>query len=148
MKLFLILLFFPMFSYAEENQSICIRLNQYLIDGNPDGLLNEANQRLAVNENDIAGLLLKMEYELLLMKLEDLNNTCDKILTVGENIESQEFKKVYPLLVKQINSIKSLIPNILVDNIDSERQKAYTSKPKLIMIPYLEACEKDGLLTE
>lgn len=81
-----------------------------LLDKN-DLVYSIATNRLAVNSNDIAGLVLKLEYELGFLKIEDLTNTMQKVLSVGRTINVTNFTKIFPLLQGDITVLQEVIPN-------------------------------------
>ena len=71
--------------------------NQWF-QGRQTNVLAIANQRLAANTNDIAGLLMKASYDFDFSDSTTLSNTLARVLSVGETITSSSFSNTFRLL--------------------------------------------------
>lgn len=63
--------------------------------GQQDSVLALANQRLAANRNDIAGLLMKASWNAYHAPVEEATNTLLRIRSVGATITSANFAAMY-----------------------------------------------------
>lgn len=116
--------------------------------GDKSNVLNIANARLAINSNDIAGLILKANYDLEFLEVSSISNAYLRVLEVGDTITTTNFIKCWqtnlsrqciirlldvisenPLSAQEIQEgkIKALIPNKLLPDAD-----------------LIEALQKDG----
>lgn len=68
--------------------------NQWF-QGHQTNVLAMANQRLAANTNDIAGLLMKASYDFDFSSSTTLSNTLARVLSVGATIRTPAFTNVY-----------------------------------------------------
>lgn len=66
--------------------------------GHQTNVLAMANQRLAANTNDIAGLLMKASYDFDFSNSTTLSNTLARVLSVGGTVTSSSFSKTFRLL--------------------------------------------------
>lgn len=71
-------------SFAQTN--FYQQVSSMWFSGDKRGVLDIANQRLAQNSNDIAGLLLKLEYETEFLQLDNMTNTMAKITLVQNSV--------------------------------------------------------------
>ena len=66
--------------------------------GHQTNVLTMANQRLAANTNDIAGLLMKASYDFDFSDATALSNTLARVLAVGETITTPAFSNAFRLV--------------------------------------------------
>jgi hypothetical protein len=104
-----------------------------------------ATNRLAVNSNDITGLVLKMEYELAFCDY-NLTSTLARVVEVGNNIASTNFVADFPVIQLSATNMPSYLASYPTNNLIEDRAKAsITNKPmsnrRLLMI-----LDADGLL--
>ena len=66
--------------------------------GHQTNVLTMANQRLAANTNDIAGLLMKASYDFDFSDATALSNTLVRVLAVGETITTPAFSNAFRLV--------------------------------------------------
>jgi hypothetical protein len=64
--------------------------------GNKSNVLAMANARLAVNSNDIAGLILKMEYHFEFLEMPEISNSFWRVINVGDTITTSNFVAKFP----------------------------------------------------
>ena len=68
-------------------------------NGDKQGVLDITNQRLAINSNDIAGLLLKLEYEEEFLLLSNVTNTMTRVLEQVPHFSGSNFAQRIPILI-------------------------------------------------
>ena len=73
-------------------------------NGYKSNVLAIAEQRLAANSNDLAGLILKMEYNLEFCNDACFSNDIFRILTAAGTITNGMFRQNYPTMELQIRS--------------------------------------------
>ncbi|MGI6495059.1 MAG: hypothetical protein ACOX5G_03045 [Kiritimatiellia bacterium] len=104
-----------------------------------------ATNRLAVASNDIAGLVLKMEYELALCDF-NLTNTLAKAVAVGSNITTTNFVQLYPLLQLEASDLLVFLASYSTNCLAEDRAKASITNKPMTYRRFLKAIEDDGLL--
>ena len=115
--------------------------------GNKGEALAIANTRLAANANDIAGLLITLEYQMDYSDITHLKATMDKIVSVGGAITTTNFAKLYPNLKDDLtNEETNVLPNVTAARAAREASKGSTSGQHLIYLKQLQAAELDGLV--
>jgi hypothetical protein len=97
--------------------------------------------------NDIVGLILKMEYEIEFLMLNDAVKTIDEILLRSEGITTENFSKKLPLLQDDLTVAKELIPNYPAEELEKDREKVGITSKHFSLLPMLIAAEKDGLVS-
>ena len=112
--------------------------------GQKTNVLNIAEQRLQHNTNDIAGLILKMEYEIEFLQLNKAMITMDRVLQVGSTITSSNFVACYPSLAGSINHLKTMIPLYPPDELAADQGKSKISGKPLSTKDALKALQDDG----
>lgn len=113
-------------------------------DGYKTNVLNIAEQRLQANSNDIAGLILKMEYELEFLQLDAATNTMNRVLQVGGMITTTNFVAVFPKLEGSINHLQAVLPLYPPDELAADQGKCNISGKPLSTSEILQALEDDG----
>jgi len=112
--------------------------------GCKSNVLAIANQRLQQDTNDIAGLLLKLDYDIEFLQFSSFSNTMDRALQVGATITTTNFVVWYPILMARTEMLRGMIPSYPPDQIDSGRAKGNLSGKPLPSKSILKALEKDG----
>lgn len=112
--------------------------------GQKTNVLNIAEQRLQVNSNDIAGLILKMEYEIAFLQLDSVSNTMERILDVGPTIKTTNFATMYTVVSNNINHLLNILPLYPPDELAADREKGNISAKPLPHAKALKALEDDG----
>ena len=144
----LALFFLTLVATALAQTNFYEQVSTLWFEGNKTNVLNIAEQRLSQNPNDIAGLILKMEYEIAYVQIEDMSNTMIRVLDVGENISSVNFTSVFPSVRADINNLLSLIPLYPTNQIAEDRSKGNLSHKPLIYSKAIEALQNDGYFEE
>jgi hypothetical protein len=111
--------------------------------GHKSNVLAIANARLAQNTNDIAGLLLKMEYEEEFLQLSQVSNTIDRVIQVGGTITLPKFSTQYPFLTDSLIYMKNLIPLYPQDELLADQGKEVITGKPLSVKPFLQALQDD-----
>ncbi len=112
--------------------------------GQKSNVLSIAEQRLQQNTNDIVGLILKMEYEIEFLQLNQATNTMERVLQVGSSITSCNFAVCYPKLAGSINHLKTMIPLYPPDELAADQGKWNISGKPLPSKDILKALQNDG----
>lgn len=124
------------------------QVSQMWLDGQKQDVLDIASQRLAVNSNDMAGLLLKLAYEVEFLCDDDLTNTMSRVEQVGSAIATTNFAAIFPRIQDDMDTMRemmSLTP-LSPTELQSEKAKGDISGKPLMYEDALIALEQDGLL--
>lgn len=115
-----------------------------------NGRLEEANwiakNRLQKNPDDLASMLVKLEYELAFFKTNELQKTLSHSLKVSKNLNSPNFQKVKSLSVARLNIFLDITPKITSERIQEDLPKAYITNKELAPLILIKALEADGLV--
>ena len=114
--------------------------------GYKSNVLEIAEQRLSIDTNDIAGLILKFEFDLAFLELSSFSNSAQRVLAVGQTITTTNFAKIFPLYELSINHLLAFIPYY------STNQTALVVDKAKALIPYkslpadivIKALQDDG----
>ena len=114
--------------------------------GYKTNVLEIAHARLAINSNDIAGLILKAEYNFAFLEVSAISNSYLRVLQIGDTITTTNFLNRYQ------ESSRERILWILEDFAENPvtDQKLQKEKPKALIpgkpLPasLIEALQKDG----
>jgi hypothetical protein len=129
---------------AQAQTNFYTNVTNLWYQGFKTNVLQIAEQRLQNNTNDIAGLLLKMEYDLEFIETETISNSIHRVLSVGAIVNSQEFKGLYDDLTVTLSILLDAIKECPIENLPAEKAKALISGKPLPGSIYLEALQKDG----
>lgn len=113
--------------------------------GYKTNVLAIANARLAQNSNDIAGLILKMEYHLAFSEMSEMSNSFWRVVNVGETITTPNFAAEFPSKKEHlINILDSINENPLspAELIEEQSKGNIIHKPLPAVL--IEALQKDG----
>ena len=147
-NLLTILTLFGLCLTAMGQTNLSDQVAQMWLVGQKQEVLDIANARLALDTNDIAGLLLKMEYEIEFVEDEKLTNTMNRISQVGSSITATNFAAVFPEILEDIDTLLELIAltSLTPAELAAERAKgAIVGKP-FLRYDAIKALEDDGLL--
>ena len=117
--------------------------------GHKTNVLEIANARLAVNTNDIAGLILKAEYHLAFCEDAALSNAYLRVIHVGDTITTthfvEEWRKEWGGQQDYLHILDYMSKNPLTSQqIQKERLKGFINKKPLSDAYLIEALLKDG----
>lgn len=107
-----------------------------------------ADQRLAVNSNDLAGLVLKMEYDFSFVNTQTISNDMLNVIAVAGTITNEQVKLHY-------NEMKEILEDFLLilkddyhpttEEIKEDRAKALLPHKRMTHERYLKWLHEDGL---
>jgi len=115
--------------------------------GYKTNVLEIAEQRLNVNSNDIAGLILKAEYNFAFYNVNDISNAYLRVIQVGDTIITTNFVKRYQYLSREriLGILDDFAEEPVTDQeIQAEKPKALINEKPLPDSRLLEALLKDG----
>ena len=116
--------------------------------GYKTNVLNIANARLAVNTNDIAGLILKAEYQFEFLEIGAISNAWLRVIQAGDTITTTNFVKEWQEN-KSREDILDLL-DVIAENpltpqqIQIDKLKALINEKPLPNADLIEALQKDG----
>ena len=115
--------------------------------GYKTNVLEIAEQRLAANTDDIAGLILKAEYNFEFYEVNNLSNAYLRVIQVGDAITTPNFLKRYQEFSKE--RILAILDDFTEDPITTQgilegKQKALINEKPLPAARLIEALQKDG----
>jgi hypothetical protein len=122
----------------------CDEISKIWLYGNKIDVLNIANKRLQKTPNDIVGLLIKMEYELAFLQLDQAKDTIDKIIVVGTTIKTKNFSKNYTKFKNEILFIKDSMNNYPKDKFIADKKKGNIKGKPFPHMYILMALQEDG----
>ena len=116
--------------------------------GHKTNVLVIAEQRLACNSNDIAGLILKMEYDLEFLNLSSVSNSIQRVIDVGGGINSPIYSSNYYRYKFSLEDLLNLFaePSMYV-NVETDRAKSQLPKKRMLFERHLLSVCLDGLVT-
>ena len=112
--------------------------------GNKTGVLSIAEQRLQQNTNDIAGLILKMDYQIEFVELDTVSNTMKRVLDVGSQITTTNFAAAFSLVQSDINHLLQMLPLYPTNEIAADIAKASIANKPLTSGYAIKALQDDG----
>ena len=112
--------------------------------GNKTGVLNIAEQRLQQNTNDIAGLILKMDYQIEFVELDAMSNTMQRVLDVGSQVTTTNFVAAFSLVQSDINHLLQMLPLYPTNEIAGDIEKASIANKPLTSGYAIKALQNDG----
>ena len=115
--------------------------------GYKTNVLTIANARLAVNTNDIAGLILKAEYHVAFSEETAFSNAYLRVIQVADTIMTTNFEKCWQEMGKQdyLDLLDFTAENPLPpQQIQTERLKGFINEKPLPDAYLIEALQKDG----
>jgi hypothetical protein len=112
--------------------------------GQKSNVLSIATNRLAANSNDIAGLILKMEYEIEFLDFDNVTNTMQQVLTQGVLITTTNFVECFPETCDTINDMLYVLPFYPTNQIAGDRLKGNIAGKRMSFKNEIQALEDDG----
>ena len=105
-----------------------------------------ATNRLAANTNDLAGLVIKMSYELAFSDFGNYTNTLLRLITVGGGISTTNFASLYPGLELECSGMSQFLSTVTPNDVALWLQKSSITNKPMTYRRFLKAIEDDGLL--
>lgn len=121
-------------------------VQQMWFSGHQECVLIIAQNRLQHNPADIAGLLIKLEYEIDMLDVKHMQQTSDAIAKASQQINSPAYREKKPLLKETLDTIRRLIEISSVEQIEEEKKKSGGKRKTMSLLIFIEAAEKDGLI--
>ena len=112
--------------------------------GHQTNVLTIANQRLAANTNDIAGLLMKASYDFDFSSSTTLSNTLVRVLSVGETITTHTFSNTFRLVQLDIRGTFKTLATETPEEHAADMLKVIGPGHPLAYEFALEALDDDG----
>ena len=112
--------------------------------GHKSNVLEIAEQRLSANTNDIAGLILKLEFTVEFLEFPSFSNTVQRVLAVGQTIVSPNFAREFPEYAEEVSDLLTLIPHYPPAEIAADRLKALIPHKPLVATDIIKALQDDG----
>jgi len=116
--------------------------------GYKSNVLEIAEQRLNVNSNDIAGLILKLEFSLAVLDLSSYSNISQRVIDVGTTITSTNFAQIFPFYTNGIHILLDFIPSYTPVQIAEDMPKTQKPYKSLPAERYIKALQDDGYFEE
>jgi hypothetical protein len=114
--------------------------------GHKSNLLEMVETRIQQNTNDIAGLIIKADFDIAFTRDDTISNSVKRVLEVGSTILTTNFANVFPDCKTNLLGILedvSLNP-LSGEELLKEQAKGNFKHTHLLSIEYLEALLKDG----
>ena len=112
--------------------------------GNKTGVLSIAEQRLQQNTNDMAGLILKMDYQIEFVELDAVSNTMQRVIDVGSQVATTHFAAAFSLVQSDINHLLQMLPLYPTNEIAADIAKASIANKPLTSGYAIKALQDDG----
>jgi len=112
--------------------------------GHKSNVLEIAEQRLSVDTNDIAGLILKYECHIGFLELASISNAAQRVLNVAPTITSTNFARVFPEYVENIQAVLEVLPYYPPAELAADMQKIHVANKPLVATDIIEALQDDG----
>jgi len=113
--------------------------------GYKTNVLTIANERLTQNTNDIAGLILKAEYNFEFYCVDDISNAYLRVIQVGDTITTTNFLKRYESIRRSyLEILDDLAENPITQQEIQEEKPKSLLKHKNLPADLIEALQKDG----
>ena len=112
--------------------------------GRQTNVLALANQRLASNTNDMAGLLMKASYDFDFADANTLSNSLVRVLSVGETISTPSFTNAYRLVRLDIRGTFKTLSSETPEEHASDMLKIMGAGHQMAYEDALKALDDDG----
>ena len=116
--------------------------------GDKSNVMAMAEQRLAANSNDLAGLVLKMEFDLEFSNDSSLSNNVIRLLSAAEAVTNLFMHTDYPRMRKNLNWFLNLLAeeyHPTSAELEEEKAKAFIIHKRMTYECYLKWLHDDGL---
>ena len=115
--------------------------------GQKTEVLAIGQERLNINSNDMAGLLIQWSYDLEFLRLDYVSNSLSRIVQSGASITNTNFKANYPFLKESMEDMLEFFSTYhpTPTELAEEQAKGLISNKTFADFIILEALQKDGL---
>lgn len=127
---------------VSEPDSFSNFVEEQWLDGNKRAVLQLAEKRLKENPNDLACLLITLDYATEFMELDKIRAVIPRIKATAATISSPNFDSQKSILTGGLEILEQLLPTITPEMVAAEAHKgAIKNKPmgSLVVIQALEA---------
>ena len=117
-------------------------------EGHKSNVLAIAEQRLAINSNDLAGLIIRMDYNTAFLNADCFSNDIAAVMSAANIASGAHLNQVKPLLFFSLtNTLEYLSKDfrLTADQLAAERQKGFIPGKPMENEDVLEALHDDGL---
>ena len=116
-------------------------------NGYKTNVLQIAEQRLAINSNDIVGLILKLEYDVEFINLQLISNSVFSVAQCGRTISTPLFSQRLSQREEDLEEILDLVAIYPMEEYESDKAKAFLPGKRMLFEEDLLAACLDGLAT-
>lgn len=132
-----------------EEDGFSARVEKMWRAGDYAGVMALAQERLAADPNDLAGLLLKFEYESEFLQLDAAVQTAKDIIAVASRTETERFAQVRERVVQDARSALESLPQYPPEELAKDLPTVGLVTNKALPCGFaLRALEADGLFRE
>ena len=110
-----------------------------------ENVLRVATERLATNENDVVGLLLKLEYDMAFADNATFTNSVERFRTAARGVSTPAFQRCARFLPQDLDSLvfcaaNAPSPDPSLDDIDKAKQV----RKRMNFLEEFKALDEDG----
>ena len=117
-------------------------------NGPKTNILALAEQRLAVDTNDIVGIVLKTEYDISFSRASVLSNSFRRVLSVGAGVGTPAFSAAYPRIAWNVSGMFVSLCQETDETYESDYAKGFILHKEMDMKWAWDALHEDGWLDE
>jgi len=129
---------------CHANTNFYTNVTNLWFQGYKSNVLEIAEQRLDTNTNDIAGLILKYEFQVEFLEVSSISNSAQRVLNIGATITSTNFAHLFPDYIENIHAALNFLPHYTPSEIAEDKPKALIPHKPLVADKIIEALLKDG----
>lgn len=130
-----------------DNLSFFANITNLWYQGGKSDVLSIAEDRLARDSNDLAGAIIKMEYDLEFLNLNLISNSIARVINLGQNVTTPLYSAKYPTFKADMEDILNIIATYSPTNLASDRAKALLPGKRFLFEEDLLVVCVDGLVT-
>jgi len=121
-------------------------VNQQWLEGNKKQVLQLAEVRLKSNPNDLASLLIELDYAVSFMEIKRIKDLLPVVRQLTLSTDTPNFSKEKKLLIADLDAYESLLPSITEQMAQDEARKGAIKGKPLSSEKFIVALEQDGLV--
>lgn len=122
-------------------------IEQQWLLGNKKEVLQLAETRLQKKPNDLACLLIVLDYAVEFMELDKMRSIIPRIKKAVAITSSKNFEQQKKLLTGSLEVFEQLLPTITPEMAQAESHKGFIKNKPLSSLVFIQALETDGLVT-
>ena len=107
-----------------------------------------ANQRLAANTNDIAGVLMKASWDFEFLEPTDISNALAQVVQIGSTYQSPTFSNIFEITKIDIRFLMDTLAEIPPEERIADRAKRGLPGKLPHFLEELKALDDDGYFTQ